>query len=120
MNHKHVSLKTHCGQTPHHNLLPNAQRQNHRLRPNVHLNTPRGLMAHLLNLWKPATSKKKRRRKQEFRIPEPDNATPTMHPTPDLWIGIPGAGIQEKNGRKTAPHHLRHNTWRLFHSLLNH
>ena len=57
MNHKNVSLKTHCGQTPHH-LPPNAQRQNHRLRPNAHLNTPRGLMAHLLNLWKPTTSKK--------------------------------------------------------------
>jgi hypothetical protein len=22
--------------------------------------------------------------------------------TPDLWIGIPGAGTQERNGRKTA------------------
>jgi hypothetical protein len=55
-------------------------RQNRSIPPNVHLNTPRGLMAHLLNLWKPTTSKKERRRKQEFRIPKPDNATPTMHP----------------------------------------
>ena len=33
-------------------------RQNRSIQPNVHLNTPRGLMAHLLNLWKPTTSKK--------------------------------------------------------------
>ena len=61
MNHKH-------------DPPPNAQRQNHRLQPNVHLNTPRGLMAHLLNLWKPTTSKKERGRKQEVRILKPDNA----------------------------------------------
>ena len=81
----HPSMSTHTNRISNHHenntwrllhsllqLPPNAQRQNRRLPPNVHL--------HLMNLWKPTTSKKERRRKQEFRIPKPDNATPTIHP----------------------------------------
>ena len=69
LSHPSMSTPTHRISNHHknytwrllHSLLhlpPNAQRQNRRLPPNAHLNTPRGLMAHLLNLWKPTMSKK--------------------------------------------------------------